>query len=219
MSDLSWRQLLQEARQRPGTILGHPTMNHLRNGVAAPIRFCLEKRAFQNCESIRFDLSPTRYRLQLKSEGLIEPLDQLVDWYGANVLIESIMGVQQDINRIEQLWTKPFRGSINHFAACFANLILASQGAMAIRNKDGIWVQSFCRGWPKEPPKIVENVLDNMGLVIYAALEPKWFPELPFSITDAEAAISNAFLPAVTLNWHDDSFFSEDKPEDQLSVI
>ena len=196
-----WVRSLAAARRRPDTYQGGGDA-HLSSGVTEPLRLAWEYRALENPELATIHVSPHQYHCLCQAGPLAEPIAQQVVWSEQDLLLTALGEMQSRLDHMPQEWARPFWSATAHFAGFSSLLFLADRGALAIRTSEGLWCQTYERGWPMTPPFLADSNHSPAGLMVTAALNPRWCPGLPFTPQAVQGAIPEVARPHVSVRWH-----------------
>jgi hypothetical protein len=199
MNSTPWKMLLRAARARPAFYIGNEANAHL-SLLERSLRL-FWGGVFLAAEAVRLVVSPTQFWMSCDSGPLISQLDGLLTRKESDNVIETLRIAANRV-RDESIdgpdWPQCLRYVPLFSPACA--LLLADRGVFGIRLRAGLWCQAYRRGSPQSPPQMVEPE-SSVGLVVVAALSPRWFHGLPYTLESVRRALVGTDFPAPQLEY------------------
>lgn len=214
-----WAKHLEAARLRPAMFISEVATAH-RFAVREPLRLVWVAQAFRKPVSATVLLSPTQYVVRCYTGPLVRPIQSMFSFADKPILDEGWhehrKGIQDEyvhriMNDLPRLrgWRKRFGCSTGpSLNSPMYPLVLARRFAIGYHVDQGMWCQTFDKGWPQSEPRLLTDP-SSVGLLAAAELDAEWFTGLPYG--EKEVAGLTA-MPNVTIEWHDTDDLLPDGP-------
>ncbi len=203
MRHTGWVKTLHEARKRPAMFVGSPPTAHLWP-VTQLLRLLWETHAFPEVHTTTLTFSPTQFVACCSARPLRPEIEGLIDWDSCYILFSELsdagIRLAEQARQEGETWREPFRSSTFGFGTFGHAFFLADRGLLGVRTRAGVWCQAYERGWPTTAPVLVQTDAP-VGVIFAAALSPEWFPGLPYTPEQVEAAVPRAAKPHVRLDY------------------